>query len=74
VPNDEPVIFLGTDNGGSLLPGFDRDSIFMQHGLQGLLASVRRETGPSPAPVFQYRLSPADAAAPENSSVDGDSP
>jgi hypothetical protein len=71
VPNDEPVIFLGTDNGGSLLPGFDRDSIFMQHGLQGLLASVRRETRPSPAPVFQYRLSPADAEAQENSSVDG---
>ena len=52
-----------------MLPGFDRASIFSQHGLQGLLKSVRRETGP--APVFQYRLSPADAQAPENSSVDG---
>jgi hypothetical protein len=43
----------------------------MQHGLQGLLKSVRRETGPAPAPVFKYRLSPADAKAPENASVDG---
>ena len=42
----------------------------MQHGLQGLLKSARRETGPAPAPIFQYRLSPADAKAPENSSVD----
>ncbi|HZP86221.1 MAG TPA: hypothetical protein VFB54_05330 [Burkholderiales bacterium] len=43
----------------------------MQHGLQGLLKSVRRETGPAPAPIFQYRLSPDDAQAQENSSVDG---
>jgi hypothetical protein len=69
IPEDPADIYLGTDNGGSLLPGFDRASIFMQHGLQGLLKSVRRETGP--APFFQYRLSPADATAPENSSVDG---
>jgi hypothetical protein len=71
IPEDPADMYLGTDKGGSLLPGFDRDSIFMQHGLQGLLKSVRRETGPAPAPVFQYRLSPADAKAPENSSVDG---
>lgn len=57
---EEPAdIYLGTDNGGSLLPGFDRAGIFMQHGLQGLLKSV------------QYRLSPADAEAQEHSSVDG---
>jgi len=71
IPEDPADIYLGTDNGGSLLPGFDRVNIFLQHGLQGLLASVRRETGPAPAPVFQYRLSPAEAGAPENSSVDG---
>jgi hypothetical protein len=65
-PNKELVIFLGTDKGGSLMPGFDRDSIFMQHGLQGLLASVRRGGRAS-----VYRLSPADAKAEENSSVDG---
>jgi hypothetical protein len=71
IREDPADIYLGTDNGGSLLPGFDRASIFLQHGLQGLLKSVRRETGPAPAAVFQYRLSPADAKAPENSSVDG---
>jgi len=71
IPEDPADIYLGTDNGKSLLPGFDRASIFMQHGLQGLLKSARRETGPTPAPVFQYRISPADAAAQENSSVDG---
>ena len=71
IPEDPADIYLGTDKGGSLLPGFDRASIFMQHGLQGLLKSVHRETGPAPAPVFQYRLSPADAEAPENASVDG---
>jgi hypothetical protein len=69
IREDPADIYLGTDNGGSLLPGFDRASIFMQHGLQGLLKSVRRDTGP--APIFKYRLSPADAKAPENSSVDG---
>ena len=71
IPSDPADIYLGTDNGGSLLPGFDRASIFMQHGLHGLLGSVRHETGPAPSPIFQYRLSPADVAAPENSSVDG---
>jgi hypothetical protein len=71
IPEDPADIYLGTDKGGSLLPGFDRASIFMQHGLQGLLKSVRREMEPPPAPVFQYRLSPADSKTPENSSVDG---
>lgn len=71
IVEDPADIYLGTDNGGSLRPGFDRDSIFMQHGFQGLLKSARRETGPAPAPVFQYRLSPADAASPETGSVDG---
>ena len=71
IPSDPADIYLGTDNGGSLLPGFDRASIFMQHGLHGLLAAARHETGPAPSPIFQYRLSPADATAPENSSVDG---
>jgi len=71
IVGDPADVYLGTDNGRSLLPRFDRASIFMQHGMQGLLKSARHETEPAPAPVFQYRLSPADAAAPENSSVDG---
>jgi hypothetical protein len=72
IESDPADIYLGTDNGGSLLPGFDRASIFMQHGLQGLLKSVRREGGGTPPlPVFQYRVSPADAGTRETSSVDG---
>jgi len=35
IPEDPADIYLGTDNGGSLLPGFDRASIFMQRGLKG---------------------------------------
>jgi hypothetical protein len=30
-------IYLGADSGGSLLPGFDRDNLFMQPGFAGLL-------------------------------------
>src|SRR5262245_15139332 len=72
IPSDPADIYLGTDNGGSLLPGFDRDNLFMQHGFAGLLKSVRREIEGAPAPpVFQYRVSPANATAPENASVDG---
>jgi hypothetical protein len=70
IPTDPADIYLGTDQGGSLLPGFDRASLFVQHGLHGLLGSVRRETDPASA-VFRYRLSPADAQTPESSSVDG---
>jgi hypothetical protein len=69
IPAEPADLYLGTDNGGSLLPGFDRASIFMQHGLQGLLKSVRHQTGP--APVFQYRVLPADAKAQETRSLDG---
>lgn len=72
IESDPADIYLGTDSGGSLLPGFDRDNLFMQHGFAGLLKSVRRESEGAPAPpVFQYRISPANAEAPENASVDG---
>ena len=72
IESDPADIYLGTDNGGSLLPGFDRDNLFMQHGFAGLLKSVRREIEGAPAPtIFQYRVSPANATAPENASVDG---
>jgi hypothetical protein len=72
IESDPADIYLGTDNGGSLLPGFDRASIFMQHGLHGLLRSFRREGGGMPpVPVFQYRVSPVDAVTRETSSVDG---
>jgi len=72
IESDPADIYLGTDNGGSLLPGFDRANLFAQHGFAGLLKSVRREIEGAPAPqVFQYRVSPANATAPENASVDG---
>jgi hypothetical protein len=69
----DPVdIHLGTDNGGSLLPGFDRASLFLQHGLAGLLASARHVNPEGPGlPPFQYRVFPTDAETPENRSVDG---
>ena len=72
IESDPADIYLGTDNGGSLLPGFDRADIFMQHGLHGMLKAARQQSGSvPPQPVFQYRVSPADAAARETSSVDG---
>ena len=52
IASDPADIYLGTDSGGSLLPGFDRPSIFMQHGLHGLLAAARHETGPRPRRSF----------------------
>jgi hypothetical protein len=65
-------IHLGTDNGGSLLPGFDRASLFLQHGLAGLLISARHVNPGGPdLPPFQYRVFPTDAETPENRSVDG---
>lgn len=65
-------IHLGTDDGGSLLPGFDRASLFLQHGLAGLLISARQVNPGGPElPPFQYRVFPPDADTPENGSVDG---
>ena len=69
----DPVdIHLGTDNGQSLLPGFDRASIFMQHGLAGQLIAARHVNPSGPElPPFQYRVFPPDAKTQENRSVDG---
>ena len=66
---DPADIYLGTANGGSLLPNFDRRSLFMQHGLHGLLTWARHPT--DPGPVFQYRVSPENETAPETSQVSG---
>ena len=72
IETDPADIYLGTDNGGSLRPGFDRASIFLQHGLHGLLKSACHEgAGTPPQPVFRFRVSPVDAGTPETSSVDG---
>jgi hypothetical protein len=63
---------LGTDNGGSLLPGLDRASLFLQHGPARLLVSARHVNPWGPElPPFQFRVFPTDAETPENRSVDG---
>jgi len=73
--DDDVDIALGTANGGSLRPEFDRANIFMQHGLHGLLKWSRHLTilnPPVPTPaVFQYRVSPADGAATEIGRLNG---
>ncbi|HKX27089.1 MAG TPA: hypothetical protein VJ302_05285 [Blastocatellia bacterium] len=72
IVSDPIDIHLGTDNGGSLLPGFCRASLFMQHGLAGQLISARHiNPGGPDLPPVQYRVFPPDAKTPENSSLDG---
>src|SRR5262245_6398972 len=72
IQSDPLDIHLGTDNGGSLLPGFDRASLFQQHRLAGLLIAARHVNPGGPElPPFQYRVFPPDADTLENRSVDG---
>lgn len=73
--DDNADIALGTANGGTFRPEFDRANIFMQHGLHGLLKWARHLTVPNPTVptpvVFQYRVSPVDAAATEIGRLNG---
>lgn len=71
--NDDPAdIYLGTANGSTLLPGFDRSRLFMQHGLHGLLKWARHQTGLGGlGPIFQYRVSPENDTIAETSVVNG---
>jgi N-formylglutamate amidohydrolase len=55
----QPDIFLGTDDGKSLVPPYSKSNIFMQHGLHGLLKS------------YQYDVSPVDEASPEVPALSG---
>jgi hypothetical protein len=88
VIDDDPAdIYLGTANGATLVAGFDRRNLFMQHGLHGQLKWARHRTlgiggiggigggiggvGGVVADVFQYRVSPADSAATETAEVNG---
>jgi hypothetical protein len=73
VIEDDPAdIYLGTVNGATLLPGFERRNIFMQHGLHGLMTWARRKTGIGGlGPVFKYRVSPADETLTETKAVNG---
>ena len=67
---DPADIYLGTANGASLPAGFDRRILFMQHGLHGLLKSVRH-AGSEGEAVICYRVSPANETAAEASAVSG---
>ena len=72
IEEDPADIYLGTANGESLLPDFERRNLFMQHGPHGLLTWARHPTGTGGlGPVFQYRVSPANETATETSAVNG---
>lgn len=68
--DDNADIALGTANGSTLRPEFNRANIFMQHGLHGLLKWARHQTFPIPD-VFKYRVSPVDEAATEIGRLNG---
>lgn len=68
---DPADIYLGTANGASLPAGFDRRTLFMQHGLHGLLKSVRHAGSGDGEPAAGYRVSPLNEAAAETSAVSG---
>jgi hypothetical protein len=69
--DDNADIALGTANGDTLRPDFDRANIFMQHGLHGLLKSARHQILLPIPNTFQYRVSPVDAAATEIPRLNG---
>jgi hypothetical protein len=73
VIEDDPAdIYLGTANGATLLPRFNRSNIFRRHGLHGLLAAARHKTGIGGlGPIFQYTVSPANQSVTETSEVNG---
>lgn len=73
VIEDDPAdLYLGTANGASLVAGFDRGNIFMQHGLHGLLKWSRRlKDSGGQSQVFRYVVSPADETVTETSEVSG---
>lgn len=73
IDEDPADIYLGTANGGTLLPDFNRDSLFHQAGLHGLLTWSRHRTGIGGwGPTFNgFRVSPAHPAATETGEVNG---
>ena len=70
---DPADIFLGTRNGATLQPGFDRASLFMQHGLQGLLTWSRfpRLGTADGRPAFTFDVSPRRAGDREFGALNG---
>jgi len=73
VIEDDPAdLYLGTANGKSLVEGFDRRTIFMQHGLHGLLKwSRHQKDAGGTSQVFRYVVSPVDETVTETSEVSG---
>ncbi|HEY9650908.1 MAG TPA: hypothetical protein V6C95_09605 [Coleofasciculaceae cyanobacterium] len=72
ISEDPADIYLGTVNGKTLQPSFQRADIFKRHGLHGLLQASRHLVGGEGADtVFQYRVSPADKEAKETDEVRG---
>jgi N-formylglutamate amidohydrolase len=72
ISEDPADIYLGTVNGETLQPSFQRADIFKRHGLHGLLQASRHLVGDEGAnTVFQYRVSPADKEAEETAQVRG---
>lgn len=72
IAGDRADIYIGTANGASLPAGFDRRSLFLQHGLHGLLVAARHPTGPDgQGPAFSYRVSPANESVLETGAVSG---
>lgn len=71
VLDEDPAdIYLGTVNGDTL-NGLDRDLLFHRHGLRGLLAAARHETGFGLGTPYRHRVSPARAADTETGAVNG---
>jgi hypothetical protein len=74
---DEPAdIYLGTGNGATLRPWFDRKHIFFTHGLHGLLSASHRGRPSSDGAAaeieeFVWRVSPANAEATELGDLNG---
>jgi len=72
ISEDPADIYLGTVNGKTLQPSFQRADIFKRHGLHGLLQASRHLVDSEGADtVFQYRVSPADKEAEETDKVRG---
>lgn len=69
IEEDPADVYLGTVNGATLPPGFDRRTLFMQHGLHGLLKAARHRT--VTGGVLQYRVSPENETTTETGQVNG---
>ena len=66
----EADIFLGSNNGGTLLPGFDRNEMFAQYGIHGLL-EWSRYPAISSGSSFRFRVSPPNSRVAEVGAVNG---